>query len=91
MEKAVDFFEIEYYNQSAPPYTLQIAPPNTLQTAPLKESGFANNVKHYFSVFFFLKDSPLRSKRWALPANLSIIASATVDSPIYSCHLSTGS
>ena len=35
---------------------------------------------------FFLRDSPFTSNRWALTANLSIMASAIVYSPMYPYH-----
>ena len=71
-------------------YSGDSAPPFRCKRRHLNWADLFYNINQFFSVFFFRKESPFNSNLCALPDNLSIIASATVFSPIYSYHLLTG-
>lgn len=79
----------EYTDENSD-YSGDSAPPFRCKRRHLNWADLFYNINQFFSVFFFRKESPFNSNLCALPDNLSIIASATVFSPIYSYHLLTG-
>lgn len=81
---------MKYTQKLLADYSGDSAPPFRCKRRHLNWADLFYNINQFFSVFFFHKESPFNSNLCALPDNLSIIASATVFSPIYSYSLLTG-